>query len=148
MNRRLYRSRTDTVIGGVAAGLANYLNTDPALVRVGWVVLALVTNGVGLLAYLVCWVAIPEEPKAATPEAVDPDGTPMPVAETAPADRPVEHREGRAGVVVGVGLVLLGAWFLVREYLPPINWSLLWPVIIIGIGALILITSARRRTDA
>ena len=43
MNRRLYRSRTDTVIGGVAAGLANYLNTDPALVRVGWVVLALVT---------------------------------------------------------------------------------------------------------
>jgi phage shock protein C len=143
VNRRLYRSRTDTVIGGVAAGLANYLNTDPALVRVGWVVLALVTNGVGLLAYLVCWVAIPEEPKVAVEPEIGPDGTPMPVVETAP----VERREGRAGMVVGVGLVLLGAWFLVREYLPPINWNLLWPVVLIGIGALILITSARRRTD-
>ena len=145
MNRRLYRSRTDTVIGGVAAGLATYLNTDPALVRVGWVVLALVTNGVGLLAYLVCWVAIPEEPKVAAEPAIGPDGEPMPVVESAPA--PAPHRESRAGVVVGVGLVLLGAWFLVREYLPPINWNLLWPVVLIGIGALILITSARRRTD-
>lgn len=144
MNRRLYRSRTDTVIGGVAAGLATYLNTDPAIVRVGWVVLALATNGLGVLAYLVCWVAIPEEPKVAVEPEIGPDGTPMPVVETAP----VERREGRAGVVVGVGLVLLGAWFLVREYLPPINWNLIWPVVLIGIGALILITSSRRRTDA
>ena len=144
MTRRLYRSRTDTVIGGVAAGLATYLNADPVLLRVGWVVLALVTNGVGLLAYLVCWVAIPEEPKAATEPAIGPDGTPLPLAETVPDER----RESRAGVVVGGGLVLLGAWFLVREYLPPINWSLIWPVVLIGIGALILITSSRRRTDA
>ena len=144
MNRRLYRSRTDTVIGGVAAGLATYLDTDPALVRVGWVVLALATNGVGLLAYLVCWVAIPEEPKATVEPAIGPDGEPAPVVEPAP----VERRENRAGLVVGVGLVLLGAWFLVREYLPAINWGLLWPVVLIGIGGLILITSARRRTDA
>jgi len=147
VNRRLYRSRTDTVIGGVAAGLANYLNSDPALVRVAWVVLALVTNGVGLVAYLVCWVAIPEEPKAAGEGAGGPDDTPIAVAENAPVERR-EGREGRAGVVAGVGLVLLGAWFLVREYLPPINWNLLWPVILIGIGAFILVTSARRRTDA
>jgi len=146
VNRRLYRSRTDTVIGGVAAGLASYLNTDPALVRVGWVVLALVTDGAGLLAYLVCWVAIPEEPKVAAEPAIGPDNEPMPVVETAPAPQP--HREGRAGIVVGVGLVLLGAWFLVREYLPPVNWNLIWPVVLIGIGALVLITSARRRTDA
>jgi phage shock protein C len=145
VNRRLYRSRTDTVIGGVAAGLANYLNTDPALVRVGWVVLALVTNGVGVLAYLVCWVAVPEEPKVAAEPVIGPDGEPMPVVEAPVEPRP--HREGRAGLVVGVGLVLLGAWFLVREYLPPVNWNLIWPVVLIGIGALILITSSRRRTD-
>lgn len=147
MNRRLYRSRTDTVIGGVAAGLANYLNTDPALVRVGWVVVALITNGVGLIAYLVAWVAIPEEPKVADSEAaLDPD-TGLAVAGTGSADRP-KGRDTNAGVIVGVGLVLLGAWFLVREYLPPINWSLIWPVVLIGIGVLVLVTSSRRRTDA
>lgn len=144
MNRRLYRSRTDTVIGGVAAGLANYLNTDPALVRVGWVVLAIITNGVGVLAYLVCWVAIPEEPKVAAEPVIGPDGEPVAVVEDA---APAPHRDGRAGIVVGVGLVLLGAWFLVREYLPPVNWNLIWPVVLIGIGALILITSSRKRTD-
>jgi hypothetical protein len=41
--------------------------------------------------------------------------------------------------------VLIGLWFLVREYLPPIDWSLVWPAILIGIGVLILFTSARRR---
>ena len=91
-----------------------------------------------------CWVAIPEEPKAVIEPTIGPDGTPLPVTEAAP----VERREGRAGVVVGAGLVLLGAWFLIREYLPPINWNLLWPVVLIGIGALILITSSRRSTDA
>jgi hypothetical protein len=50
--------------------------------------------------------------------------------------------------VVGVGLVLIGVWFLVREYVPAVDWDLLWPVILIGIGALILVSSSRRRTDA
>ncbi len=147
MNRRLYRSRTDTVIGGVAAGLANYMNTDPALVRVGWVVVALITNGVGLIAYLVAWVAIPEEPKAADGDAAPGTDAGPAMAPTGPADRP-RRRDTNAGVIVGVGLVLLGAWFLVREYLPPINWSLIWPVVLIGIGVLVLVTSSRRRTDA
>lgn len=146
MNRRLYRSRTDTVIGGVAAGLAKYLDTDPALVRVGWVVVALVTNGVGLIAYLVAWVAIPEELKVADGEAAHESDTALAAGETR-AGRP-RGRDTNAGVIVGVGLVLLGAWFLVREYLPPINWSLIWPVVLIGIGVLILVTSSRRRTDA
>ena len=45
MNRRLYRSRTDTILGGVAAGLATYLNTDPALVRIAWAILVPLTGG-------------------------------------------------------------------------------------------------------
>ena len=148
MNRRLYRSRTDTVIGGVAAGLANYMNTDPALVRVGWVVVALITNGVGLIAYLVAWVAIPEEPKASDADAtLDADADVAPAVGATGSAEATKRRDTNAGVIVGVGLVLLGAWFLVREYLPPIDWSLVWPVILIGIGVLVLVTSSRRRTE-
>ena len=45
MNRRLYRSRSDSMIGGVAAGLAAYLNSDPALVRIVWAILVVLTGG-------------------------------------------------------------------------------------------------------
>jgi len=156
MNRRLYRSRTDTVLGGVAAGLATYLNADPALVRIAWAILVPLTGGAAFLAYIVAWIAVPEEPApiaapTAPADAAGPgappateSGTPVSAPQTAPAE---PRSEGRAGIVVGIGLVLIGLWFLLRQYLPPIDWDLLWPVILIGIGALILITSSRRRTD-
>jgi phage shock protein PspC (stress-responsive transcriptional regulator) len=152
MNRRLYRSRTDTILGGVAAGLASYLNTDPALVRIAWAILTPLTGGAALLAYIVGWIVVPEEP-ARTPSAsaeTDPvTGAPVqPVADTGPAWTPPEalrQQAGNAGVWVGVGLVALGVWFLAREYLPDINWGLIWPLVIVGIGALILVTSLRRR---
>ncbi len=157
MTRRLYRSRTDTMLGGVAAGLASYLNTDPALVRVAWAVLVVITSGAALLAYIVAWVVVPEEPLAASAESTDTaSGEPVtdpvtgavraPVVTSGPAPTG-RTSDGRAGVVVGIGLVLIGVWFLLREYLPEIDWSLIWPLVIVGIGAAILVTSMRRRTD-
>jgi hypothetical protein len=64
-------------------------------------------------------------------------------AAPASADR---HDGGRAGLVVGIGLVLLGVWFLLRDYLPEFDWNWLWPAILIGVGALILVSSSRRQT--
>jgi phage shock protein C len=61
---RLTRSATDKRIGGVAGGIAAYFGLDPTLVRVAWVVAALM--GWGLLAYVILWIVIPEGP-AATP---------------------------------------------------------------------------------
>ncbi len=151
MTRRLYRSRTDTMLGGVASGLATYLNADPALVRVAWAVLVVITSGAALLAYIVAWVVIPEEPvgvDASAEPATDPvtGETIAPVVATQPATAAGPRvSDGRAGVVVGVGLVLIGLWFLVREYLPDIDWSLIWPLVIVGVGAVILVTSMRRR---
>jgi len=153
MNRRLYRSRTDTILGGVAAGLAAYLNTDPALVRIAWAILVPLTGGAALIAYIVAWVVVPEETVGATApgslsaaeETTDPvtGETIAPAATTtAPAPR---ASDARAGMVVGIGLVLIGLWFLLREYLPDLDWSLIWPLVVVGIGAAILVTSMRRR---
>jgi phage shock protein C len=145
VNRRLYRSRTDTVIGGVAAGLADYLNADPALIRIAWAILVVVTGGAALIVYIVCWIVVPEEPENAAAEPVtDPvTGEVTVPAATHPAAS--GSSSGTAGVVVGIGLVVIGVWFLLREYLPDINWGLLWPLVLVGIGALILVTSMRRR---
>jgi len=59
--KRLYRSRADRKIAGVCGGLAAYMGTDPVIPRLVWVVFALAA-GVGLLAYIVCWLVIPQEP--------------------------------------------------------------------------------------
>lgn len=59
MDRRLYRSRSQRMLGGVCGGLAEYLNTDPTVIRLLWVLFAFV--GMGFIAYFVAWVIMPEE---------------------------------------------------------------------------------------
>ena len=54
--RRLTRSTTDRKIAGVCGGLAEYIGTDPTLVRILWV-LAVVAGGFGFLAYVIMWIA-------------------------------------------------------------------------------------------
>ena len=58
MNKRLMRSDRDQKIGGVCAGVANYFNIDPTIVRVIWGVLAF-CYGAGIVAYLILWAIAP-----------------------------------------------------------------------------------------
>ena len=62
--RKLYRSRTNRQLAGVCGGVAEYFNIDATLVRVLFVVFA-VLGGPGLLAYLLLWIFVPEEPVGA-----------------------------------------------------------------------------------
>jgi phage shock protein C len=77
--KRLYRSRDDRMISGVAAGIAKYLNVDPTLIRLLFVVFAL-SGGSGLLAYVILAVIIPEEPvehstPVQPPSTTEPEGS-------------------------------------------------------------------------
>jgi phage shock protein C len=83
MNDRLYRSRDERVIGGVAGGLADYLGLDPALVRVLWVVLAILSGGGFVLAYIAMLIVVPEEPDVVMGA---PTGTAAAAAPTAAGD--------------------------------------------------------------
>lgn len=58
----LTRSTTDRRIGGVAGGIAAYFGVDATLVRVAWVIAAVM--GFGILAYIILWVVLPEGPSA------------------------------------------------------------------------------------
>ena len=149
MNRRLTRSR-DSVIGGVAAGVAEWINADPALVRIAWAILVPLTGGVALLAYIVAWVVVPEEPRhpAGPGVAAAADTDPVTGAPAAiPAALPEDSGDdaGRTALFIGGGLVLVGLWFLAREYIPDFNWGLIWPLLLVGLGAVILVGAARRR---
>ncbi len=62
VQKRLYRSRTDRQIAGVAGGLAEYLGIDPTLVRLGFIFLTL-AGGHGVLLYIILWLVMPEAPE-------------------------------------------------------------------------------------
>ena len=68
MQKKLYRSRTNKSISGVCGGLGEYLNIDPTLVRVLWVIASLFMAGFpGLILYIILACVIPEAPEQ--PEA-------------------------------------------------------------------------------
>ena len=74
--RRLQRSRSDRMLGGVCGGLATYLNMDPTLVRILTVAIGAAT-GVPILLYVLALVIIPEEPKPPVGEHRRPVGPPQ-----------------------------------------------------------------------
>jgi len=57
-SKRLYRDETDAVVGGVCSGLAYYVNIDPILIRIAFVILTL-AGGSGILFYIILWIVIP-----------------------------------------------------------------------------------------
>lgn len=163
MADRLYRSRTDRMVAGVAGGLAEMWGADPALIRIIWALLVIFTGGVALLVYIVMAIVVPEAddaiPAPATPMVTTGDA-PLPTASgwAAPPSSSAEAAEARAarraaraerggvsvGMILGGFLVLLGVFFLVREYLPSIDFDWFWPLVLVGIGVALLASSMGR----
>jgi len=62
--KKLIRSRTDRRIAGVCAGLGSYLDLDVSLVRLLWAIVTLASGIMpGLVAYVLAWIIMPEEPE-------------------------------------------------------------------------------------
>lgn len=59
--KKLYRNTDEEKIAGVCAGLADYLNADPTVIRLLFVFLAL-TGTAGFWIYLIMWLIVPEKP--------------------------------------------------------------------------------------
>jgi phage shock protein C len=122
--RLLRRSASDKVLAGVCGGLGRYLGVDPLLLRIAAVVLTL-ANGVGLIAYVVAWIAIPEE-RAGQPVA---------------AVRAPTQETGR--LVLGGALVVLGLVLLLDRLVPDLQ-RLFWPLAVVAAGAAIMLAGLRR----
>jgi phage shock protein C len=152
---RLQRSRTDRMIAGVAAGVARYLNTDPAIVRLLFVLLAF--SGPGLLVYPLLWLVMPREPEApaapgqvfvATGETqrlrIDPSyGAPGEPEQEIPVNNVGQRRQGAAAGGAGgnrmVGYLLLGlGGFIALQMIWPGFSGLLFPALLIGAGVWLL----------
>jgi phage shock protein PspC (stress-responsive transcriptional regulator) len=97
--RRLYRSRDDRILGGVAGGLGRHFNVDPILFRIAAVVLTFL-GGAGVLLYVAMLLLVPTEPLPGGSEAMQP---------AAPGTEP----RNRGLVIAGVIVLLLIGWPLV-----------------------------------
>ena len=71
MVRPLKRNQRTAVLGGVAAGLGDYFDVDPVLMRLGFVLLTF-ASAIGLLFYVICWVIMPtDDARGVHPSAAD-----------------------------------------------------------------------------
>lgn len=194
--KRLYLSRKNRMIGGVAGGIAEYFDVDPTIVRIV-LLLLLLPGGAGLFAYIAAMIIIPEAPKE--PRRVKPydpadwEDAPLETSgQAAPADqeeqeaidelkraareladaggdvaqdvaarvrrsidrlsdkersdldddrpRPVrdDDEDQDSSKLLGLILVAIGLFFLLRIVLPWFPWNSLWPVALIAVGAVML----------
>lgn len=137
--KRLYRSKEHRIIGGVAGGLGEYLDIDPVLVRIGFVV-TFFAGGAGILAYIIAWIIIPEQPRDNTMTTSS-----EPQQQHAPAQPPPPpvKEEKRGSIVGGLVLLVLGLLFLANNFLPDFHFEDWWPLILVAIGAGLLYKAVR-----
>ncbi len=69
-DQTLYRDESDKMLGGVCSGIGRYFDVDTTLVRVAFVVLAVVAGG-GVLAYLILWIVLDPAPPGAYDDPID-----------------------------------------------------------------------------
>jgi phage shock protein C len=141
VNRRLYRCRHDRRLAGVAAGVAEFLDLDPTLVRVLWF-LSIFFGGISVLLYVGLALIVPLEPLSDDAAAGAAAGVPE-------GHRHAARGSGHFTTFLGIALILLGTLALVDALLPGLaSWRYLWPAVLVGIGALLVAGAIRReRTE-
>ncbi|HTP12536.1 MAG TPA: PspC domain-containing protein [Bacteroidota bacterium] len=141
MNKRLYRSPREKMLGGVCGGLAEYFEVDPVLIRILFVV-AVFVGGSGILAYIICWIIIPEEPRVVVQPAT---AQPAPQPSGAPAVQAVTSTNSHRGsAIAGIILIVVGGLFLADNLLPHFHFGEFWPVLLIILGIGILSKTTKR----
>lgn len=138
-NKRFERSATNKVIGGVCAGLADYLNMDVTLVRVLFVVAAL-CGSFGFWLYVILWIVAPSQKV---------------IGFNSQNDEPVEinvvedDKKGfqKGAVVTAIILIGIGLLALIDNFMP-IDWIWkLWPVILIALGIVIIMNTQKKQNN-
>ena len=147
MRKRLYRSRTDKVIGGVCGGLADYFDIDPTLVRLSVVLLVFFSGGLVIPCYFISWLVIPKNPVMAYAQApqaapgAEQSSIPPPALPVAPTESVDSAKDTQfKKIFPGVLLIAFGAILLLRDHLWW-WWDLtdIIPIALIMVGLYILV---------
>jgi len=126
-NKKIYRIKTDYIIAGVSSGIAKYFQIDTTLVRLIFVLLAIVGGG-GVLLYLILWLIIPIEGENNMKKTE--------IEKNVSEIKTSKKRNSFWGFV----LVILGSAILVDKIIPMvIQWDYVWPGVLIILGLYLII---------
>lgn len=161
--KKLYRS-DDSVIAGVCAGLAEYLDVDSAVVRILSVLLLAASGGLAGVLYLIMWLILPP-PVVATPGTIPASASAdgyqhqrprqesgyvyaqqPPYAQSGQDSAATEGPSGWAkfGVAVGSVFLAIGIAGLVASVVDGVSWWQLWPAVLILFGIVTIFASSPR----
>ena len=148
MQKKLTRSKSKRIIGGVAGGLGEHFNIDPIIFRIGFV-LATIFHGAGLVIYIILWIIIPEDDNNtsnkdnftfSSGEDKNTSGK-----ESTMAQKNINgSSSGTFRIFAGVLLIGIGALFLFDKYIPQIDFFDIFPLFIILCGILLILNSIKK----
>jgi len=139
MAKKIYRSRKDFMIAGVCGGIAEYFEIDSTLVRL-LAILVVLLGGVGVIAYIIAWIIIPQNPEQETERSKDYDRV-----EEIDINQEEGKKDNYKHVWGGLILIFLGLFFLMRSFFPRFILVNFWPIILIAIGIVLIVQSLSRK---
>lgn len=154
MTKKLYRSTTDKMIGGVAGGLAEYFDIDATLTRVLFIVVVFLGGG-GIIAYIILWIVVPQKPyelpntPSSQPSSEDVSGSGFSSDENKSDFFSVNNgsitgsatRTSIKHLWLAIVLIVIGGLLLLDNMFPRFDFDHYWPVILIAIGVGLLLKS-------
>ncbi len=165
MGNKLYRSDKDRMLFGVCGGLAKYFGIDSSLMRIIVILLA-VTKGIGILVYFIMAFIVPLEGSTKTsPKEIVLDnveeakntaqGLGQNIKDTFSGKKPesqeTEQAQAKRRNIFGVILIVVGVFLLLGVFgifhwvnFNWVKWSVIWPIVLIAIGLLIILSVSRK----
>ncbi|MFT9494772.1 PspC domain-containing protein [Anaerosolibacter sp.] len=133
MSKQLYRSKHNRVISGVCGGIAEYLDLDPTLIRLLWVLIT-IPGGIGFIAYIVSIIIIPENPQQIGVSSHTQEKTFIVHGE----NRTPEEISHKNRMLAGSILIVLGLFFFSKQFFHWLDIGRLWPLLLIGGGIYVI----------
>ncbi len=141
LHKRLYRSQTDKILGGVAGGLGHYFDIDSTVFRLLFVLLA-VFGGSGFLIYIILWLIIPDEASQQPTNEATVKHNAEEIKEKAESFAHDIRTSNRSDsrYIWGVLLIVLGILFIIDNFvvLDFLRFDKLWPLLLVALGLAIL----------
>lgn len=149
MEKRLYRSRKKKVIAGLCGGLGEYLDIDPVILRIIFVLIT-IFHGIGVLVYIIMWIIVQEEPydKSFTEEKKEPNPENETKSESTFTENTAQVKETKNSsngrIVIGVLFIIIGLVFLSEKFFPFFDFEFVFALGLIGFGIALIINFFNR----